>query len=325
MSLKYIVKTVPCTIFRKIPASAMIIPMFLSILFNSVFPDFVKIGSLTTAIFSKSAVVPLTGAVLFFAGTQLKLNEAPAALKRGSVLLAAKFITGYVIGTLFMMAFSTVGFLGVSALAVYTALLSSNGSIYLAITGEYGDDIDLGAYSVLSLKDGPFLAMVALGASGASDIPLKALFATIFPMLLGIVLGNVYPGVRSYFKGGTRLLIPLVGISIGSSINLSMMFQAGAGGILLGLVAFGAGAIALVAADKFILRRPGYAGASLASIAGSAVATPAIIAGVVPDLADTAVMASVQIAAGVIVTAILCPMLTSWALKRWGAPNYIRK
>lgn len=247
--MNYIVREIPCLLFRKIPAAAMIIPMFLSIIFNALFPDFVKIGSLTTAIFSKSAVVPLTAAVLFFAGTQLKINEAPAAFKRGGVLLVTKFIVGYAIGTLFSATFGSIGILGISTLAVFTALLSSNGSIYLAIASEYGDDIDLGAYSLLSIKDGPFLTMLALGASGASDIPLMALFATLFPMILGIILGNIWPGVRGYFKGGTKVLIPLVGISVGSSLNLSMMFQAGVGGVILGVVAFAVGGFFLTLAD----------------------------------------------------------------------------
>ncbi|MBC3537427.1 2-keto-3-deoxygluconate permease [Megasphaera hominis] len=320
--MNYIVREIPCLLFRKIPAAAMIIPMFLSIIFNALFPDFVKIGSLTTAIFSKSAVVPLTAAVLFFAGTQLKINEAPAAFKRGGVLLVTKFIVGYAIGTLFSATFGSIGILGISTLAVFTALLSSNGSIYLAIASEYGDDIDLGAYSLLSIKDGPFLTMLALGASGASDIPLMALFATLFPMILGIILGNIWPGVRGYFKGGTKVLIPLVGISVGSSLNLSMMFQAGVGGVILGVVAFAVGGFFLTLADKVILRRPGYAGAGLASVAGSAVATPTIVSSVVPGLEQAAALASVQVAAAVIVTAILCPILCSWTLKRWGAPRY---
>lgn len=296
--------------------------MFLSIIFNTIFPDFVKIGSLTTAIFAKSAVVPLTAAVLFFAGTQLKMNEAPEALKRGGILLLGKFFVGYAVGTLFSLVFGQAGLLGISTLAVFTALLSSNGSIYLAIVGEYGDDQDMGAYSLLSLKDGPFLTMIALGASGASSIPIHSLFATIFPMLLGIALGNLYPGTRSYFKGGTKVLIPLVGISVGASLNLMMLFKGGISGIVLGLVAFIAGGVILVGLDKLILRRPGYAGASLASVAGSAVATPTIVAGVVPGMEEAAAVASVQIAAAVIVTAILCPMLSSWALKKWGAPRY---
>lgn len=92
--MKRIWHDIPCMLFKKIPAAAMIIPMFLSIIFNTIFPDFVKIGSLTTAIFAKSAVVPLTAAVLFFAGTQLKMNEAPEALKRGGDLTSGEIFCG---------------------------------------------------------------------------------------------------------------------------------------------------------------------------------------------------------------------------------------
>ncbi len=306
-------------LFKKIPAAVIIIPMFLSVIVNLIFPGLFQMGSLTTAIFSKAGIIPLTGAVLFFAGTQLKLKEAPEAFKRGVVLIVAKFIVGYATGTLVNVMFGQNGFFGLSALAVFAALLSSNGSIYLAITGEHGDQIDLGAYSMLSIKDGPFLTLLALGASGAASIPVQSLFAALFPMILGVIVGNLYPEVRSFFKPGVHACIPLIGISIGSSLDVMMIFKAGASGILLGLMVTGLGGVALILADKLILRRPGYAGASLACTAGSAVAYPAIVAGVVPSLQQVAAEASVQIAAAVIVTAILCPMLTSWTIKKWGS------
>lgn len=308
-------------LFKKIPAAVILIPMFLSVIVNLIFPDLFKMGSLTTALFSKAGVIPLTGAVLFFAGTQLKLKEAPAAFKRGGVLLAAKFAAGYTVGTLINLIFGQSGFFGLSALAIFGALLSSNGSIYLAMTGEHGDQIDLGAYSLLSIKDGPFLTLLALGASGAASIPVQSLFAALFPMILGVIVGNLYPEVRQFFKPGVHACIPLIGISIGSSLDVMMIFKAGISGIILGLMATGLGGIALIFADKLILRRPGYAGASLACTAGSAVAYPAIVAGVVPALQEVAAVASVQIAAAVIVSAILCPMLTSWAIKKWGSPK----
>lgn len=309
-------------LFRKIPAAAMIIPMLLSMVFNSLFPHFVQIGSLTTAVFAKGAVVPLTGIVLFCAGTQLKLNEAPAAVKRGAVLLGSKFAAGYLVGTLIATFFGAQGIFGINTIALFAAFLTSNGAIYLAISGEYGDQVDIGAYSVLSIKDGPFLTLLALGVSGANSIPLSQLFAAIFPMLFGILLGNVFNETRAYFKAGTKVCIPLIGIAVGASLNLGNMFTAGLSGVLLGIIAFAVGASVLLLADKLILRRPGYAGAALASVAGSSCAIPAIVAGIIPELQDMVGIASVQLAAAVIVTAILCPTLTSLVLKKWGAPNY---
>lgn len=310
------------TLFKKIPAAVMIVPMFLSVIINTLFPGIVQMGGLTTAIFSKTAVVPLTGAVLFFVGTSMKIKAAPQALARGGVLLLGKFLAGFIPGMFVFKTFGIQGIFGVSALAIFTALLSSNGSIYLALTGQYGDEVDLGAYSVLCLKDSPLLTLIAIGASGAAAVPGKAILATVLPMLIGLVLGNLFQGVAKFFKPGLHVCIPLIAISIGASLDVKQLAKAGFGGFALGLFALVVGGLILILADKYILRRPGYAGAALASVAGSAVATPAIVAAVIPEMKPVAAMASTQVAAAVIITAILCPLFTSWAIKKWGAPNY---
>ncbi|MDW8802346.1 2-keto-3-deoxygluconate permease [Clostridium sp. A1-XYC3] len=310
--------TIITKLWKKIPAAIMIVPMFLSAIINSIFPDIVQIGGITTAIFSKSAAVPLTGAVLFFVGTQLKWTEAPKAMLRGGVLLAAKFMAGFIPGFIIIKMFGVQGVLGVSVLALFNCLLTSNGAIYLALTGENGDELDLGAYSVLCLKDSPLLTILAIGASGAAAVSPKAILATILPMLVGLVLGSLFEGVRKYFKPGLHVCIPLIAIAIGASLDLKKLFTAGLGGIVLGIVVVAIGGLILICADKFILRRPGYAGAALATVSGSAVAYPAIVATAVPSMQPFVASASIQTAAAVIVTAILGPILTSWAVKKWG-------
>lgn len=306
-------------VWKKIPAAIMIVPMFLSAIINSMFPGIVQIGGITTAIFSKSAAVPLTGAVLFFVGTQLKWTEAPKAMLRGGVLLAAKFMAGFIPGFIIIKMFGVQGVLGVSVLALFNCLLTSNGAIYLALTGENGDELDLGAYSVLCLKDSPLLTILAIGASGAAAVSPKAILATILPMLVGLVLGSLFEGVRKYFKPGLHVCIPLIAIAIGASLDLKKLFTAGLGGIVLGIVVVAIGGLILICADKFILKRPGYAGAALATVSGSAVAYPAIVATAVPSMHPYVASASIQTAAAVIVTAILGPILTSWAVKKWGS------
>jgi len=308
-------------LFKKIPAAIMIIPMFTTLIVNSLFPQLIQMGGMTTALFSKAGVAPLTGAILFFCGTQLKLKEAPEAIKRGGVLLVAQFSVGCLICVLINEFFGTKGFLGVSTLAIFTALLSSNGAIYLALTGEYGDQTDLAAFGILSIKDGPFLTLLALGASGAASIPVQSLLSAVFPMILGVILGNLYKGVQQYFKAGAQILIPLVAISLGASLDIKQLFNAGLSGVILGVFVLIVSGIVLITTDKFILRRPGYAGAALATVAGNAIGTPIIVANAVPSLQNTAIIASVQVAAAVIVTAIFCPMLTSWSIKKWGAPK----
>ena len=62
----------------------------------------------------------------------------------------------------------------------------------------------------------------------------------------------------------------------------------------------------------------GIAGAAISSVGGNAVATPMALAAVDKSLEGVAAIAQPQVAAAVVVTAILCPMLTNWISKRNG-------
>ena len=77
--------------------------------------------------------------------------------------------------------------------------------------------------------------------------------------------------------------------------------------------------IPLIFADRFINKRPGYAGAAAASAAGNSVATPAAVALIDPSYAPFVEGATAQIAAAVVVTAICVPLLTAWVAKKYGS------
>ena len=62
------------------------------------------------------------------------------------------------------------GIFGVSILALLTIFGNSNGALWLAFAGEYGDERDTGAYVASAFDDGPFLALIFLGAAGLGDI-----------------------------------------------------------------------------------------------------------------------------------------------------------
>ncbi|NMD04055.1 MAG: hypothetical protein GYA71_12335, partial [Bacteroidales bacterium] len=75
------------------------------------------------------------------------------------------------------------------------------------------------------------------------------------------------------------------------------------------------GGLFTIFADK-VTGGTGVAGAANASTAGNAVATPAAVAMVDPSLGATAAVATPQVAAAVITTVLLVPVLTAFVAKR---------
>ena len=86
---------------------------------------------------------------------------------------------GILVGRIFGLA----GILGISSMAIICAVTNSNGSVYYALMQTYGDDIDCACMPILAINDGPFLTLVALGASGLADIPIMSLWRRWFRSL----------------------------------------------------------------------------------------------------------------------------------------------
>lgn len=180
--------------------------------------------------------------------------------------------------------FGAGGFLGLSTLAIVSAVTNSNGSVYLTLMGNYGDNADAGCFPFLALNDGPFFTLVALGASGLANIPFMSLLAAIIPVALGMIIGNIDHEMRDIFAPMGTAIIPLIGFALGTGINLINIVKGGASGILLGLVTVFVGGAFITLCDRLISRRPGYAGWAVATTAGNAVAVPAAVALVDPSL-----------------------------------------
>ncbi len=136
-----------------------------------------------------------------------------------------------------------------------------------------------------------------------------------------MILGNIDIKVKEFFEPGIGLLIPFVGITLGGSINLLNIIKGGVSGIVLGLIAVFIGGPFIVLCDRLIGKRPGYAGWAVASAAGNSIATPAAVALVDPSWAPFVGDATTQIAAAVVVTAILVPIITGWWAKKYGCPQ----
>jgi len=304
---------------NKIPGGMMIVPLILAALIHTFAPKALEIGSFTSAIFSKEGLDAMIGLQLFFIGTKLKVRQAPEALKRGAVLLIAKYATGAIVGLLIAKLFGLPGIFGISVLAIISTMTGANGGLYLSLMGEYGDTADSAAMSLLNIHDGPFLAMLTLGVTGLAHIPFLNLVAAILPLLIGAILGNLDGNFEKLFSPGLPIVIPFIGFTIGAGIDLGNIVTAGVNGIILGLSVIIIGGGLTFLSDRFILRRPGYAGAALSSSSGNSIATPAALAMVDHSYQPYVQSATVEIASAVVLTAILVPFITAFVAKRYGS------
>lgn len=291
----------------------MVIPLILGALFNSFAPDLLHIGGFTTALF-KNGATTLIGAFLFCMGAGIRLKAAPKVLKKGISITLSKFVVAVGIGLAVDKLFGTYGLWGLSAMAIISAMSNTNGGLYAALAGEYGDETDVGAVAVISINDGPFMTMIALGATGLVNIPYMALIAVITPIVIGMILGNLDDDLRKFLVKGAPVLIPFFAFALGAGLELSALIQAGIPGFLLGVLTTFVGGFFNILSDK-AAGGSGIAGAAASSTAGNAVATPHALALADPTLSVLAASATPLIAASTVTTAILTPLLT-WIVKK---------
>jgi len=294
---------------QRIPGGLMAVPLLIGAFINTVFPQSLQIGGFTTGLFTGSSA--LMGLFLVCSGASIRFNQVGIPLYKGAALTFIKFVLGVLVGWGVQMIFGREGVLGLTPFVLIAALTNSNGAIYSTLASQYGDATDVGAISILSLNDGPFFTMIALGATGLADIPLMSLVAAIVPILVGFILGNLDDDIRKLLESGVTMVIPFCAFALGASMNLVTILQAGFSGILLGLLVVIITGLGGFLIYNILLRRKGCIGAAIGTTAGNAIATPAAVAAADVSLAPFAAAASTQIAAAVIITALLCPLLVA--------------
>ena len=298
---------------NKIPGGIMLIPLLVGCTLNSFFPDFLQIGGATTGVLTSTNA--FLGAFFVCVGANLSISGAGKALKVGAVVTLAKLVASIAVGLIASHIFND-NLLGLSAVAIISGMSNSNGGMFTVLTKMYGDDADQGAIAVVSLNDGPFFTMIALGSAGMADIPLMALVAALVPLVIGIILGNLDPKMKRLLNEAEPVIIVFLAVAVGCSMNFSQIISGGFGGIVLGLMTLIIGGIITVFFDR-ITGGTGIAGAAISTVAGNAVATPLAVAAADPSIYDADVIAKPQVAAAMIITAILCPFFTAFVNKHF--------
>jgi 2-keto-3-deoxygluconate permease len=303
---------------QKVPAGLMLIPLALGVLVNTFAPESIRIGGFTQALF-KDGALPLIAVLIFATGAQITgSHSGKAAATTTTVVLVCKTLIPASVAVALGLLIGVDGFLGISVLALLAIMGNSNGALWLAFAGEYGDERDTGAYVASAFDDGPFLALIFLGASGLGDIPILALVAAVVPFILGMIVGAVDREWTQVLDHVPNIVIPFMSFAVGTGISLGTVLTGGLQGVFLGIVVFTGGLTYL--GYRFVLRRGPKSGIGFAAgtTAGNAVAVPAAVAVADPRFLPFVASASAQTASAVLVTAILAPIVASWVLKRQG-------
>ena len=314
---------------NKVPGGIMVIPLVLGVIVNSLFPDFLQMGSFTTALF-KNGANALIATLFFCSGAQIQFKSAGQALYKGLILNTSKVVFGVSLGVIFAKLAGPGGLiLGIGPLALIGCMSNSNGGLYTALATKYGDKTDVGAIAIISSNDGPFFEMLFMGIAGVATIPIKTLIACIFPIFVGMILGNLDNKIRDFLKPGMLISIFLFAFPLGAGMSFKTLITAGIPGILLGVLTVLWTGIPSYFIYKLLVkkenRRSCAVGAAVGTSAGNSVATPAAIAAVDATWEPYAAAATAQCAASVIVTAILTPFVVNALYKyeeKKGLINY---
>ncbi|HBE3834308.1 TPA: 2-keto-3-deoxygluconate transporter [Escherichia coli] len=308
---------------EKIPGGMMLVPLFLGALCHTFSPEAGKyFGSFTNGMIT--GTVPILAVWFFCMGASIKLSATGTVLRKSGTLVVTKIAVAWVVAAIASRIIPEHGvevgfFAGLSTLALVAAMEAmdmTNGGLYASIMQQYGTKEEAGAFVLMSLESGPLMTMIILGTAGIASFEPHVFVGAVLPFLVGFALGNLDPELREFFSKAVQTLIPFFAFALGNTIDLTVIAQTGLLGILLGVAVIIVTGIPLIIADKLIGGGDGTAGIAASSSAGAAVATPVLIAEMVPAFKPMAPAATSLVATAVIVTSILVPILTSiWSRK----------
>lgn len=297
--------------YKRFPGDTIVVPMLIGVVLNSFVPQALQIGGFFTGMVNGTSA--LVGVFLLFLGATIDVKSTPRAIKIGAVIIVTKVALSVILGLAVAFLFGD-NFLGLSSLAIISAISVANNALYSGITAQYGDDSEKGAVAITSLSVGPTVTMIALSSAGLASISVWAIVGSILPLIIGIVLGNCSPWFKQTLSAGVTPSIITVGFALGCGMSIQQLFQGGVSGILLGLVTVFVVGFITICTDK-LTGGSGIAGASISSTAASGVSNPGALAAVDPSYAAIAPIATAQVAASVIITSFLTPVLTSLVVK----------
>ncbi|MDO5457998.1 MAG: 2-keto-3-deoxygluconate permease [Atopococcus tabaci] len=312
-------------LINKVPAGMFVVPMVLSMILNTFWPDLFLVGGMTQSLFSGDGVPFMVAFLTFASGVSIKLGDIPSLLKRHGVLFLIKLIVSVALSVLYMRAFGQEGIFGISALGFTLVMTSLNPSVYLSVVDEYGDDLDPAAFGITAIFTLPLIPQIIYslgytegGSGGGFDF--TPILLTLIPLIFGMILGNIDAGFRGVFGPGLGAIIPVLGWGIGQSANIIDAFRSGLPGIIITLV-FVIIYSSLFVVDKYVLKKNGITGLAFIIVAGTSAAAGPTITAIYPELLPYLGNAVALVVFAFIITSVATPLVIGWYHSKYVAPK----
>lgn len=312
-------------LINKVPAGMFVVPMFVSMIINTFWPDLFNVGGAVQDLFAGDGVGFIIAFLTFASGTSIKLSTIPKLLKRHGVLLLVKFILSVGLSVLYMRFFGQEGILGISALAFTLVMTSINPSVYLSVVEEYGDQTDVAAFGFVGLFPIPLIPQLiySLGytsEAGGGGFDFTPILLTLIPLVAGMILGNIDPAFGKVFGPGIGAILPLLGWGIGQTANIIEAFRSGLPGLIMTII-FLIFFSSLFLVDRYVLKNNGITGLAMTIVAGTSASSGAALTAAYPELLPYLGNSVAIVVFAFIITALLIPSLTSWYHGKYVDPS----
>lgn len=297
---------------RRIPAGTFIVPMVVSMVIYSFFPNLFNIGGPTEAFFSNSGTNYIVGLLVFASGTTVELKKLGHLMKHQGALVLIKMFISIVFGTIFLLLFGLDGVWGISGLGFLAVILSINPAVHLALTEMYGDKDDASIYPFAVIPALPALPMIMLSAyisGGFGGIEWTPIISIFLPLVIGIILGNLDPEFGKVFGPVMPAALMLLGWLLGQGMDMFEAIRSGISGIIVTIIFMVLSMPLMYFIDKKILKYDGLAGVSIATVAGMSTAVPATVGAAIPAVAGDVTSATAQVLMAAIITSIIAPII----------------
>ncbi|OUO95008.1 2-keto-3-deoxygluconate permease [Cloacibacillus sp. An23] len=304
---------------NKVPGGIMVVPMIITAVINTFVPGVLKIGGPTTGAFSGAGAMAFIGALLFTAGSQAKYSDLRAICSRGGVLVVVRLAVAYIGSWLTIKFFGLDGFCGVSAMAITIVLANCNPGVYAGLMQSYGDNIDKAAMGVINLIAVPATPLVILGIADGTGFDYMSAISTLIPFSLGMILANADEKIRKMFSTATPVVLMFVGACLGASINMKAILNVGIAEVILIAIHLFIFMPIMIATDRFILKRPGYASVAATCLGGFAVVAPRVIGERLPQYQPYVESVTAQMAVVLVFSIIVFPYITKWIVSKYGS------